>query len=104
MLLLYLLSLTACERGCLSRASGSSPLESAIAVKQDCPTGLARCTSGSVEITEGRAPCGGCACAWKRIEVCEHGCVVENVELVREPDRAAALCNPLPVLATLPPL
>jgi hypothetical protein len=77
---------------------------SAMAVKQDCPTGLARCASGAVEVTEGHPSCSGCACAWKRLEVCERGCVLpDGVELVREPSVAGSLCRLGSPSSTLPP-
>ncbi len=101
MWLLYILTASsACERGCLST---ESPLSREMAVKQDCPTGMARCVAGAVEVTEGHPSCAGCACAWKRIEVCTHGCAVENVELAREPSLAGSLCqHPMTGTSTLP--
>jgi hypothetical protein len=66
---------------------------SAMAVKQDCPTGMARCVGGAVEVTAGHPSCTGCPCAWQRLEVCEQGCVLEGVELVREPSAARSLCK-----------
>jgi hypothetical protein len=35
--------------------------------------------------------------------VCERGCAIEDVELVREPTEAKSLCKGLPSPATLPP-
>src|SRR5260370_24747432 len=104
MTLLYIafgaMALPACERGCLSKDNAGT----AMAVKQDCPTGLVRCLSGSIEATEGREACPGCGCAWKRIRVCEQGCAIEGVELVREPSATGPLCKgpAQPDLATLP--
>src|SRR5258706_15411702 len=101
MQLVYIASaVAACDRGC---AKNDTTLASAVVVKQDCPPGLARCVSGAVEVTEGRATCPGCPCAWKRIEVCERGCAVENVELVRDVHAAHGLCT-LAAVATLPPV
>lgn len=77
-----------------------------MSVKQDCPTGLARCTEGAVEITEGRTACPGCPCAWKRVKVCSRGCIVEDVTFVRDPRAAESLCRPSTAehFATNPPL
>jgi hypothetical protein len=95
--------LASCDRGCVSKMTlGDSPVSSAMAVKQDCPPGLARCVEGAVEITEGRAMCPTCPCTWKRVEVCSKGCVIENVELVRDPERAKSLCKGAHVAATTP--
>jgi hypothetical protein len=81
---------------------GDSPVASALAVKQDCPTGLARCTEGAVEITTGRESCANCPCEWKRVKVCDKGCIAPDVELVRDPSAAETLCKGLPVSATTP--
>ncbi len=84
----------ACDRGCVSKATlGDSPVASALSVKQDCPTGLARCTEGAVEITEGRVACPSCPCAWKRVKVCTRGCIAEDVTFVRDARFAETLCR-----------
>lgn len=36
--------------------------------------------------------------------MCDQGCAIEAVELVREPDEAKTLCKGLPSPATLPPV
>jgi len=75
-----------------------------VVVKQDCPTGLARCVTGAVEVSTGRVACSGCPCAWTRTVVCERGCAIEDVELVREASEAKTLCKGLPGPATVPPI
>jgi hypothetical protein len=75
-----------------------------MAVKQDCPTGLARCIDGVVEVSAGRSSCPSCPCAWTRQLGCPSGCAIENEELVREPNEAASLCKSLQVPATRPAL
>jgi hypothetical protein len=96
-LLYILVSANACR--CERPNDEISPV---VANKQDCPSGIARCVSGAVEVAEGRASCPGCPCAWKRIKVCERGCSLENVELLREPGEAISLCKGLPGPATYP--
>jgi hypothetical protein len=96
--LLYILA----SAGACRCQQPSNEIGSIVAIKQDCPTGLARCVSGAVEVTEGRATCPGCPCAWKRIQVCDRGCSLENVELLREPRDAPSLCKGLPSPATYP--
>jgi hypothetical protein len=98
--LLYLLAAVGCERAC---ASATDNAGTAVAVKQDCPTGLARCVNGAVEITEGRATCPGCPCGWKRVQVCQKGCIAEGLELVRDPADAPTLCAESKLAAMPPP-
>ena len=99
--LLYIaLSLVACD---LRRCDRNNAAE-AVAVKQDCPTGLARCVGGAVEVSEGHTACSGCPCAYERVRTCVAGCVVEGLELVREPEQAGTLCKPAGALAvSVPP-
>jgi hypothetical protein len=99
--LLYILASASACRGC---EQPDNVIGSVVAVKQDCPPGLARCVAGAVEVTEGRASCPNCPCAWKRVRVCDRGCAVENVELVREGKEATSLCKGLPAPATFPDL
>jgi len=68
-------------------------LGSALAVKQDCPPNMARCVEGAVEVSEGRATCPTCPCAWRRVGACDAGCAAETVELAREPLDPATLCR-----------
>ena len=97
--LLYILACLPACRGCEQPKDEIGPV---VAIKQDCPSGLARCVSGAVEVTEGRATCPGCPCAWKRVKVCDQGCRLEGAELLREPRDAPALCKGLPASATFP--
>jgi hypothetical protein len=68
----------------------------------DCPDGLARCNDGVVEVsrlTMIPQPCRGspeqCACPWERVGECDQGCVVDDLEVVVERDRASKqLCAP----------
>jgi len=90
----------ACDRGC----EHEKQLESAVAVKQDCPTGLARCIAGVVEVTEGEPACAGCPCGWRRLTACPSGCAVENEELVREPRDAPSLCRGGKPVSAPPPV
>jgi len=93
---------SACERGCLSKGFQKDTAMSALSVTQDCPTGMARCVSGAIEVTTGQSSCSGCPCAWKRLEVCANGCALETVELVREPDVAGSLCKRVSDSSALP--
>jgi hypothetical protein len=105
--LLCLLLVSACDRGCASRwiakrkesvASGPSVFAPAL----DCPDGLARCVGGVLEVSELARipmPCsaseghGQCACPWRAVGECSHGCLAEGVEVVSAPERAATrLC------------
>jgi hypothetical protein len=76
----------------------SSPFAPAL----DCPDGLARCVGGVLEVSdlaripmpckasEGKTPC---ACPWRAVGECPHGCLAEGVEVVSTPDRPAGrLC------------
>jgi hypothetical protein len=106
---------TACQRGCLSRwmeehaferagGSGAKPPGFVQLGSVDCPDGLARCTSGVVEVSRLSShpePCSGsreaCECPWDRLSPCGQGCVAEDVEMVLPREQAVAqLCAPAP--------
>jgi hypothetical protein len=68
----------------------------------DCPDGLARCVDGVIEVSRlatialpCNAPADKCQCPWDRIGNCDHGCVVDDLDLVMPRTRAfAQLCAP----------
>jgi hypothetical protein len=104
-LALSMLAVTGCERGCVREwTGGDGSLGKAATQQQDCPTGMARCVEGAVEVAEGRAPCPTCLCSWRRVLGCDAGCAAEQVELARDPLEPATFCrSSTNAFAALPP-
>ena len=107
---------SACERGCLTKAieekkqAVESPLD---LTGTDCPVGLYRCSGGHLERSVGGhipAKCErgeSCRCPFVPEGECERGCLVEDTELLMD-DGGAALCvtpgsRSVPVLAPAEP-
>jgi hypothetical protein len=112
LVLVLLVTLPACERGCASRwftehgvgPRGVKPPAAAPLWAVDCPDGLARCSGGIVEASRLATiaqPCKGsaesCKCPWERVGECDQGCVADEVDVVVERDVA------LRQLCALPP-
>jgi hypothetical protein len=106
-LLLLLLSVTACEKGCARRwveARRTEPSAQGLGAMSavDCPDGLARCEASVVSasrLATVPAPCSApppaCSCPWDVVAECPRGCVAEGVEVVVDRALAAAqLCTP----------
>lgn len=109
-LVLFLVGLCGCERGCArnaierARQGGAAPVSSQVFPLNavDCPDGLARCRDGVIETSRlfsYPTPCTGpaekCTCPWDRLSPCEHGCVAEEIELALPRNRALSqLCAP----------
>jgi len=107
-LLLPLVFLGGCERGCLTtwlteHGVGEPAPSSKHAVTfngVDCPDGLARCIGGVVEVSRVShyaLPCSGpaeaCMCPWDSVGACPAGCAADGVEAVVPRERALAqLC------------
>jgi len=91
--LLLLVTLSACERGCLAtwlRGHGLGEVPTAPTIPKGseaaCPEGLARCRDGVVEVSRAYTPPGacspeGCRCPWDRLITCKRGCVVDGMEM-----------------------
>ncbi len=89
-------ALTACSRGCLRRTlpepgDGGGAADPLAVV--DCPSGVLRCRTGVVERHGSATACATCACPWVATgTVCEDGCLVDELELVRDESEARSLC------------
>ena len=96
-------------RGCLSRRFGAVGLDKTGPLSQpafglgevDCPSGLARCVGGTVEVARAfrhPSPCGNpeaCNCPWDVVGVCETTCVALGAEVSIDGPRAIRqLCAP----------
>jgi len=110
LLLLALLVLSGCQRGCLSTwlndhgFGGELPKPPSMAEAKEapCPDGLARCRAGAVSVSRAYTPperCSpeGCRCPWEQVAVCPRGCAAEGFEIEMPRESAAKqLCAPEP--------
>jgi hypothetical protein len=106
LLLALLFGVAACERGCLGRrlpAGGTSTSDPLAVI--DCPPGILRCRTGVVERHASATACATCSCAWVSTgTVCESGCALDELEVVRDERDAKTLCAAKPAeLATFAP-
>lgn len=98
-----------CERGCLAKrlALGDGGLDGGTADPLsvvDCAPGILRCRTGVVERHATATACATCTCPWvATTTTCANGCLVDDLEVLREESDAVTLCAPSGGSATFAP-